>query len=212
MMRTLKVLSLGFMLLASFAPDAAAQSWVGRGYFNISLGGQSGEQTFTDSATFDIYNEKGAVAAGHSVGGGQLYDVSAGARVWKNLGVGIGYSALKNKNDATVTVRVPHPIVFGQSREASATVTDLERTENVVHLQLVWMLPLTSKFQLAFMGRPVVLYRTPGRRIDSSAAAGHQRSGAVQRPVDHERDGDRHQGQPGRDQRGSRRNLPRSRG
>ena len=153
-MRMLKALSLGLVFLASFAPDATAQSWDGLGYFNVSFGGQAGDQTFTDTTTFSIYNERGAIAAGHSVGGGQLYDVSAGARVWKNLGIGIGYSALKNKNDATVTIRVPHPVVFGQSREASATVPGLERTENVVHLQLVWMLPLTSKFQLAVMGGP----------------------------------------------------------
>ena len=153
-MRTLKALFLGMLLLAFSAPGALAQDWDGRGYFHISLGGQTGEQTFTDSTTFDIYNEKGAIAAGHSVGGGQLFDLSAGARVWKNLGVGIGYSSITNKNDAVVTIRVPHPVVFGQSRQASATVEDLEHSENAIHLQLVWMLPLTNKIQLAVMGGP----------------------------------------------------------
>ena len=160
LMRTLKVLSLGLLLLGKFAPEAAAQNWIAaqnwedRGYFNISYGGQSQDQTFTDTSTFTIYGERGATAAGHTIGGGGLFDVSAGYKLWQNFGVGIGYSSNKNKNDATVSVRVPHPIVFGQHREASATATDLNHSENAVHLQLVWMMPVTSDIQLAFTVGP----------------------------------------------------------
>ena len=153
-MRTIKLLFLGGVLLVGFTSAADAQSWTDRGYFNVSMGGQSQDQTFSESATFDIYGEKGALASAHSIGGGQLFDASAGMRVWKGLGVGIGYSANKNKNDATVSVRVPHPIIFGQSREATATAPDLEHSENAVHLQFVWVVPLGGKFRLMFMGGP----------------------------------------------------------
>jgi hypothetical protein len=154
LMRTTTRLFLAGILVAVLASRAGAQSWEDRGYFNVSMGGQSQDQTFSESATFDIYAEKGALASAHSIGGGQLFDLSAGARVWKNLGVGIGYSANKNRNDASVSVRVPHPIIFGQSRQASATAPGLKHSENAVHLQFVWLLPLTSKFQLMFMGGP----------------------------------------------------------
>ncbi len=154
LMRTIKLLFLGGILIGVLASNADAQGWQDRGYFNVSIGGQTQDQSFSESATFDIYGEKGALASGHSIGGGQLFDLSVGARVWKNFGVGLGYSTNRNKNDATVSVRVPHPIVFGQSREASATAPGLEHTENAVHLQFAWMLPLTSKFQLMFMAGP----------------------------------------------------------
>ena len=184
-MRTLKLLALGALLLAGTALPVNAQAPAdqapptpaptvqtpaptpqpqaqpatsnnnGRFFFSVSMGGQSKEQTFTDSSRFTIYNEPtGAVAAAHSIGGGTLFDVSLGARIWKDFGVGIAYSALKNKNDAAVSVRVPHPIVFGQPRTATATVADLKHTENVVHLQFMWMIPLTSKFQLTAMAGP----------------------------------------------------------
>jgi hypothetical protein len=80
--------------------------------------------------------------------------VAAGARVWRNVGIGLAYSTVNNKNDAVVSVRVPHPVIFGQSREASATASDIEHSENVVHLQFLWMLPFRDKFQLAFMVGP----------------------------------------------------------
>ena len=166
-MRTLKVMNLGLLLLTCLAPNALAQqspatapnwmatdTWQDRGYFHLSFGGQSQDQTFTDTTAFTIYGERGNTAAGHSIGGGSLFDLSVGARVWKNLGVGLGYSSNSNENDATVTVRVPHPVVFGQFREATATATDLEHSEKAVHLQLVWMMPLTSKIRLAFMAGP----------------------------------------------------------
>jgi len=126
----------------------------GDAFFNVSAGGQSREQVFNDTSTFDIYNEKGAVAAAHSIGGGTLFDFSVGTRVWKSLSVGIGYSTLKNFNEATMSVRVPHPVVFGQSRTATASVPDLEHSENVVHLQFMWKIPVMRKFDISVFAGP----------------------------------------------------------
>ena len=156
-MRTLKLLALGVLFIAGLPPAAHAQAAASDGsrfFFNVSMGGQSKEQTFTDSSTFDIYGEKGAVAAAHSIGGGTLFDIGVAARVWKSLAVGIAYSTLTNKNDATVSVRVPHPVIFGQPRTASATAEDLEHSENVVHLQFLWTIPLTSKFDVTVSAGP----------------------------------------------------------
>jgi hypothetical protein len=155
LIRTIKLLFLAGILVSGSWSEANAQTSASdRWYVNVSSGGSPQDQTFSESATFDIYGQQGALDSAYSIGGGKLFDVSAGMRVWKSLGVGIGYSANKNKHDATVSVRVPHPLVFGQSREASVTASDLEHTEKIVHLQFVWMLPLTSKLQLMFMGGP----------------------------------------------------------
>ena len=135
-------------------PDDDDDDEMGRFFFSVSLGGQNKEQLFNDTSTFDIYNEKGALATAHSIGGGTLFDISVAMRVWKNAGVGLAYSTLKNKNDAAVSVRVPHPVIFGQSRTANATVPALEHSENVIHLQFMWMIPLTDKFQLTAMAGP----------------------------------------------------------
>jgi hypothetical protein len=156
-MRTLKLVALGSLFFLSTAPTIHAQTPppdTSRVFFNVSMGGQAKEQTFTDSSTFSIYGEQGALASAHSIGGGTLFDVGIGGRVWRNLAIGIAYSTLKNKNDAVVSVRVPHPVIFGQFRTASATAIDLEHSENVVHLQFMWMIPLTSKIQLTAMVGP----------------------------------------------------------
>ena len=155
-MRMIKGLFLGTLLLVAVASQAHAQTqdWQGRGYFHVSFGGQAQDQTFADTSTFTIYTEQAATAAGHSFGGGSLVDIAAGYRVWRNLAVGLGYSHNSNDSDAIVSVRVPHPILFGQSRQATETLGDLEHSESAVHLQFVWMMPLTNKIQFAVMAGP----------------------------------------------------------
>jgi hypothetical protein len=125
-----------------------------RFFFNVSFGGQAREQTFTESATFTKYNEPGAVATSHAIGGKQIFDVGAGMRVWKGLAIGVAYSSFKDDDDAGVTARVPHPILFGNPRTESVVATGLEHTENVVHLQFMWMIPYRDRFQLALMAGP----------------------------------------------------------
>ena len=163
LMRILKTWLLVLLFIVGIASLAEAQSAQGtpaaqaeRFFFDLSWGGQSREQTFTTSSTFNIYfgNEQGAVAGAQSIGGGTLFDVGAGVNLWRAFGVGIAYSTVTNHNDATVGVRVPHPIIFGQPREATATVSDLEHSENVVHLQFRWTVPVTSKIQVALMLGP----------------------------------------------------------
>jgi hypothetical protein len=157
LMRTLKLVALGGLFIASTASAVSAQTPAAdssRFFFNVSLGGQAGDQTFTDSSTFPIYNETGAVAAAHSIGGGTLFDVALGAHVWRQLSIGIAYSTISNKNDATVSIRVPHPVIFGQSRTATATAPDLKHSENTVHLQFMWNIPLRNKFDISVFGGP----------------------------------------------------------
>ena len=156
-MRTLKLVALAVLFIAGAPLAAQAQAPAADGsryFFNVSIGGQWKEQTFTDSSTFDIYGEKGAVAAAHSIGGGTLFDVGVAARVWKNAAVGLAYSTLTNKNPATVSVRVPNPVVFGQPRTATVTTEKLEHSENAVHLQFMWTIPLMRKFDVTVMAGP----------------------------------------------------------
>jgi len=154
LMRPMKLLFLAVALMAGSAHLAHAQTPDGHRYLNINLGAQTQEQTFTDTTTFDLYGERGAVAAEHTAGGGLLFDISAGMRVWKSLSAGIGYSLVSNKNDALLLARVPHPIVFNRARQATATAEDLEHSEKAVHVQFSWLIPLTDQFDVSVFAGP----------------------------------------------------------
>ena len=156
-MRTLTLLALVVLFAMGAVLPVQAQNLTAdapRYFFNVSFGGQSREQSFTDTSNFNIYAEEGAVASAHSIGGGTLFDFGVGARVWKSVSVGLSYSTLENLNDANVSVRVPHPLIFGQPRTAVATAADVEHSENAVHLHAMWTVPLTDKFQVTLMAGP----------------------------------------------------------
>ena len=141
-----------------FAGTSVAQAqmlpWADKGFVTFSFGLQAGSQTFTETATPVIYGENALITVPHSVDGGPLIDFSGGARVWKNLGVGLGYSRMSSTEAPTLTAQIPNPIVFNSPRSASASTGDLEHIESAIHLQFLWMLPITNEFSIAAIFGP----------------------------------------------------------
>lgn len=128
--------------------------WSDRGYFTFSLGVQPQSRSFTESSTRVIYEENASITVPHAISSGVFVDVSGGARVWKNLGVGIGYSRFSDKESPTLTAQIPNPLFFAFPRSVSLQTGELKREESAVHLQVLWMLPVSNKIELAAFGGP----------------------------------------------------------
>ncbi len=141
-----------------FAGTSAAQAqmlpWEDRGFVTFSFGFQAGSQTFDETATPVIYGENALITVPHSVDGGALIDFSGGARVWKSLGIGLGYSRTSSSEAPTLTAQIPNPIIFNSPRSATASSGDLEHIESAIHLQFLWMLPLSNEFRIALILGP----------------------------------------------------------
>ena len=87
-----------------FAGTSVAQAQMlpmgGQGIRHLQLGLQAGSQDFDETATPVIYGENALITVPHSVDGGVLIDFSGGARVWRNLGIGLGYSRTSSTRGA----------------------------------------------------------------------------------------------------------------
>lgn len=149
-------LILGVAIIAAFAPPADAQMlrWEDRGYFTFSLGIQPQSREFTQTSTPEIYRENALISVPHSVSSGVFTDVSAGVRVWQNLAVGLGFSHFSDTEAPTLTAQIPNPLLFGQPRPASQSSGELDRSESAIHVQLMWVLPVSNKIELAAFGGP----------------------------------------------------------
>ena len=141
-----------------FAGTSVAQAqmlpWEDKGYVTFSFGVQTGSQTFTETAAPVIYGENALITVPHAVNGGGLIDFSGGVRVWKNLAIGLGFSTMSSTEAPTLTAQIPNPLIFNSPRSASASTGDLEHKETAIHLQFLWMLPITNEFELAFIFGP----------------------------------------------------------
>jgi hypothetical protein len=160
-MKTSVVLCLA--MCAMVAPKAHAQmTWTDQGFLNVTVGAQAGTHALNTTTTFDLYDEKAAVASGQQVKGGALFDVTGGYKVWHNLAAAVGYSHTGSKADATITGSIPDPRFFDQSRPVSASATGLGHSENVIHLMGVWMVPVTDKIDAGVSAGPSIFMLKQG--------------------------------------------------
>jgi len=138
------------------ASNAQAQMvpWEDKGYVGISVGVQAQGHKFTEVSRPEIYGEAATLSVAHDIDPGLLFDVAGGVRVWKNLAVGIGFSAFSKSETPTLNGEIPNPLTPHSPRSTSVSTGELSHRETAVHLQLLWMLPLTNEFDLAFVAGP----------------------------------------------------------
>jgi hypothetical protein len=147
-----KGLTVVFLLaLATSVREASAQvgdPWTERGYLNVNVGFGGGSGEFTDTRTFRLYDEDGALAVATSYDMGAMFDFAVGARVWRNVSLGIGFHYGGSSNDGAVVASVPNPVVFGSHRSVAFGVDDLDRSERAFHLQFGYMYPVNEELSV----------------------------------------------------------------
>ena len=130
------------------------QPWIDRGYFNFNVGFETTSGTLNDSVSFGLYDETGTKTVEQNVDSGSLIDFSLGARVWRNVSVGIGFHRGANSSEAAATASVPHPVFFNANRNAAVAASDLSRRESAFHLQFGYMIVLSDVLSVHAMAGP----------------------------------------------------------
>ena len=147
-------------LCACAAPrmvTAQTMQWTDKGYVTVNGGGQFGSHDLSQSASFPLYDETATVSSTSKVKSGGMFDVGGAYKVWKNnLLVGLSYSYVASKSDASVTGSIPDPVFFDRPRAVSATVPDLKHRENQVHIDAIWMMPVANKLDIGFSAGPTI--------------------------------------------------------
>lgn len=154
-MKKAALLCLAFCALA--APSAHAQmKWTDKGFGNINIGAQSGSHDVATATTFVVYEEDAHVNTAQKTGGGFLFDLNGGYKVWSNLVVAVGYTFMSDSTDGTVTASIPDPRIFDSPRHVNATATDLSHAEHAINFMGVWMVPVTDKVDVGISFGPTI--------------------------------------------------------
>ena len=137
--------------------DAHAQmQWTDKGFVNVNFGVQTGSHDLDTNTTFDLYEEPASISSAQTIDGASFFEVGAGYRVWRNLALGVTYSRLVSDTDVGITGNVPDPVFFDRPRPVSGSVTGAEHSQNALHLQGVWMVPVTDKIDLGIGFGPTI--------------------------------------------------------
>jgi len=87
-MSTRALLILGLLLtpaVASAQTTSPSTTYEQRGFIQFGGGAQSGAHDIITTSTFTIYDEQGTIAGTQEYGGGALWNIGGGVRVWRNL-------------------------------------------------------------------------------------------------------------------------------
>jgi hypothetical protein len=148
------VVALCVVMLAG-GSTARAQS-DSKNFVGFNLGLQPQSQTFTATTAPVINGENASITVPQTIGSAPFFDVSGG-HFWGRVGLGAGFSRFSDTEPATITARIPNPIVFGSLRTATATTSALAHTESAIHALLLWKMPLSDTVDVvAFVGPSVL--------------------------------------------------------
>jgi hypothetical protein len=133
-----------------------AQQWRDRGYISGNFGWQASSTSFSDTRTLPVVTgdvEPRHLTSNYEVKAGPMFDIGAGFRLWKSLGVAVAVTRFSVSNDVAVSGTVPSPIFFNRDRALSGTAPGT-REELAVHVDAVWVVVPNKKLQIAIFGGP----------------------------------------------------------
>jgi hypothetical protein len=136
------------------ASPLAAQSASERGYVTAAADFLAAGSDFTDTIHPIQFGEPSTITTSYHLGFAPGFAIGGGARVWRQLAVGVEVGRTSRAHDGDVSAQVPHPFFFNQPRSVSGTVTALDRTELAVHVLVSWIAPISRSWQLAVSGGP----------------------------------------------------------
>jgi opacity protein-like surface antigen len=146
-----------FVCAAPRVAAAQTMQWTDKGYVSVNVGVQAGSHDLSESGSFPLYEETATFSSTAKVKGGFMFDLGGAYKVWgNNLLVGVTYSHVSSKSDGSLTGSVPDPVFTDRLRPVSADFTGLEHSENAVHLDAVWMIPVANKLDVGILAGPTI--------------------------------------------------------
>jgi hypothetical protein len=151
------------LILASVAAVAGSEASAqvpaappSMGFVNINVGAQAASRSVEVNQTFPLYGETARVTTSASVGSGALFDISGGYNVWGPVTAAIGFSNFSKSNDATGTASIPDPLATNRPATVQVSQTGLHHSERAVHLQALWLFPVTNEFDVTVALGPTI--------------------------------------------------------
>ena len=147
------------MLLVAALLGAARAEAQWNGFVNINGGVQAADRILTNTLEETVYDETATYTATMTSPGGTVVDAWAGARLWGNLGIGLGATVLNASSEISLEGSVPSPLFHSRHRSATlAPPGGLKHQQVGLHLALVYMVPVSERTHVALSAGPS-LYR-----------------------------------------------------
>lgn len=137
--------------------SAQTMQWTDKGYVGVNGGVQVGSHNLDTNATFSLYDETATVTSSQTIKGGGFFDIGGGYRVWgKNLLAGVTFVHTSSDTNVSINASIPDPVFFDRPRTVTGSQSGAKHSENVVHLNAIWMIPVANKMDVGVFAGPSV--------------------------------------------------------
>jgi hypothetical protein len=127
--------------------------WDGRVYLTIDGGYQPARGAFAYGDSQTVFQEKATAQAKVTPRGAAAIDAGGGVRLFGPVGIGATLSTVHATQSTSLTINVPHPLLF--RHDATATAVDSRsRRETALHLHAILMTAMGRKLRLGLFGGP----------------------------------------------------------
>jgi len=127
---------------------------IDRVYISVNGAFQTGGGDFGETVTFRENAEDGRFSTDYEVKSGPALNISVGASIWRNIGVGVGVTRYSKSTPTAFSASVPHPFFFNRPRAVEGEVTGIDREELAVHVQARATFVPTQHIQAVVFGGP----------------------------------------------------------
>jgi Outer membrane protein beta-barrel domain len=125
------------------------------GFFAVHIGGQAGSTDLVDRFSFEVYQEQATVDVDQHYGGGLLFNIEGGVRVYPSVFLGLAITRMGNEIDTVVNASIPHPLLFDRPRTAEPlTDTSAEHGETGFHIFGRYVVPVTPALEIGVSAGP----------------------------------------------------------
>jgi hypothetical protein len=148
--------SMAMLVMATIGANPAAAQSPSQPRVEISanVGVQTGASTFTTSTTLPSNGgETETITVDHGAKTALGFNVGGAVRLVPRFWVGVQYAMAEMKPSASITAVIPHPILFNASRTVEGSLDDVAHSEQNVHVDLMYALPVHA-VEVRVMGGP----------------------------------------------------------
>jgi hypothetical protein len=127
---------------------------IDRIYISVNGAYQTGSDNFSETVTFRENAEDGTFSTDYEVKSGPAFNISVGAGLWRNIGVGVGVTRFSKNTPTALSASVPHPFFFNRPRTVDGEVAGIKREELAVHVQARATFVPTDRIQAVVFAGP----------------------------------------------------------
>ena len=150
------ILAFGLCAVPQIA-SAQTMQWTDKGYVTFNVGAQVGSDDLNTSSSFTLYDETGTVTSTQRVKSGAFFEIGGAYRVWgRNVLAGVSFSRMSSDSNVALTASIPDPVFFDRPRSVTATQSGAGHSENVLHLDAIWMIPVANKLDVGVFAGPSI--------------------------------------------------------